>query len=450
MNDYLLELSRHPFAKKLVKQLKLPIPLPEPLKREKGPWSDAELAGMTFAFGSGKNGKLSTILPEIIESAKGETQTEHSPESTLHGLVYDATGAQTVESLGGLYDFIKPRLKSLRSNGRVLLVGVSSVAAKQPEGAAVSAALGGFVRSLAKEIGKRGATAQLLLVEPGRAADWHLKEPVRFFLSRRSAFISGQTLELSADVPPPGPRGDVMPLKDKTAVVTGAAHGIGQAIARRLAAEGARVMGVDRPTEKDALEALMTEIGGIPCALDLLAPGAVSTLAKRIETEFGALDILVNNAGITRDKTLGRMPRDFWDDVIAVNLTAPVELTTAVPLAPGGRVICMASISGIAGNFGQTNYAAAKAGLIGYVKALSSKVVDRGITVNALAPGFIETRMTKAIPMAVREVARRFNSLNQAGQPEDVAEAAAFLAHPGAFSVTGQVLRVCGQNLVGA
>jgi 3-oxoacyl-[acyl-carrier protein] reductase len=249
------------------------------------------------------------------------------------------------------------------------------------------------------------------------------------------------------------------PLAGKTALVTGAAHGIGAAICRRLAAEGARVLGLDRPQEQAALDALMAEISGQALAADLLDPNAPRAVATKIAAEFGAIDILVNNAGITRDKTLGRMPRDWWDDTVAVNLTAPLKLTDAFVhgeddliklLNQGGRVVCMSSIGGIAGNAGQTNYAAAKAGLIGYVRALAPRIMARGITVNAVAPGFIDTRMTQAMPVAIREVARRFNALKQGGQPEDVADAVVFLASPGAGAITGAVLRVCGLNLIGA
>jgi 3-oxoacyl-[acyl-carrier protein] reductase len=148
-----------------------------------------------------------------------------------------------------------------------------------------------------------------------------------------------------------------------------------------------------------------------------------------------------------------------WDSVIAVNLTAVERLTDRLldpggPAGPvlreGGRIVCTSSISGIAGNVGQTNYAASKAGLIGLVRALAPAVAERGVTVNAVAPGFIETRMTAAVPLFVREAGRRMNSMRQGGQPVDVAEAVAYLASPGSGGVSGQVLRVCGQSLLGA
>jgi 3-oxoacyl-[acyl-carrier protein] reductase len=147
------------------------------------------------------------------------------------------------------------------------------------------------------------------------------------------------------------------------------------------------------------------------------------------------------------------MSVELWDQVIDVNLAAVIRTTEELvkgPLKDGGRIVCLSSIAGIAGNVGQTNYAASKAGIIGYVRAMSERLADRGITVNAIAPGFIETRLTAAIPVAIREVARRMSALGQGGLPEDVAQAIVFLATPGAQGITGRTLRVCGGSLVGA
>ena len=275
-----------------------------------------------------------------------------------------------------------------------------------------------------------------------------------FFLSPRSAFITGQVLRLS-EAPLDGATALDRSLAKRTALVTGAAHGIGAAICRHLAAEGVEVYGHDRPQEKDALAAVMEEVRGTSLLADLLDPHGARLLLEQIESTVGPLDILINNAGITRDKMLGNMPRDFWDDTLAVNLGVPLAVTEALlangsAIKNGGRIVFMSSIAGLAGNAGQTNYAAAKAGLASYVKAAAAAHAEREITVNALAPGFIETRMTQSMPVAMREVARRFNSLKQSGQPDDVAQAAVFLALPGAASISGEVLRVCGQNLIGA
>ncbi len=169
----------------------------------------------------------------------------------------------------------------------------------------------------------------------------------------------------------------------------------------------------------------------------------------------GGLDIVVHNAGITRDKTLGRMSEQQWDSVIGVNLMAQERinealLTDSSPLRAGGRLIGVASISGIAGNVGQANYATSKAGVIGHVQGLAPRAAERGVTINAVAPGFIETSMTAAVPVMIREAGRRMNSLSQGGLPVDVAETIAWYADPGSGGVNGNVVRVCGQSMLGA
>jgi 3-oxoacyl-[acyl-carrier protein] reductase len=167
------------------------------------------------------------------------------------------------------------------------------------------------------------------------------------------------------------------------------------------------------------------------------------------------VDVVVHNAGITRDKLLVNMDAERWDSVLAVNLRAQLDLNAALlepgsPLRSGGRLVSVSSTSGIAGNRGQTNYAASKAGIIGMVRALAPVAAGQCVTVNAVAPGFIETEMTAAMPFGTREAGRRINSLHQGGLPVDVAETIAWLAEPGSGGVTGQVVRVCGQSMVGA
>jgi 3-oxoacyl-[acyl-carrier protein] reductase len=184
-------------------------------------------------------------------------------------------------------------------------------------------------------------------------------------------------------------------------------------------------------------------------------PEAPRTVASHLAREHGGADVVVHNAGITRDKTLGRMDEERWSSVIEVNLAAPERITAALfehedALGPAARIVCVSSVSGIAGNAGQTNYATSKAGLIGLVEALAPTAAERGATLNAVAPGFIETEMTARMPLATREVGRRLNSLAQGGLPVDVAETIAWLASPGSGGVNGNVVRVCGQSLLGA
>jgi 3-oxoacyl-[acyl-carrier protein] reductase len=245
------------------------------------------------------------------------------------------------------------------------------------------------------------------------------------------------------------------PLEGKVALVTGAARGIGAATVRLLAAEGARVACLDRPSDDAPLSQIAREIGGTPILADVSDPEAPNKIMKELGRRFGAVDVVVHNAGITRDKTLGKMKPELWDQAIDVNLAAVARITDALlhpdgPLHDGGRIICLSSVAGIAGNMGQTNYAASKAGIIGFTRALAPKLAARGITVNAVAPGFIETRLTAAIPVVIREVGRRLSALGQGGLPEDIGELVTFLASPGAQGVTGQIIRDCGGALIGA
>ena len=208
------------------------------------------------------------------------------------------------------------------------------------------------------------------------------------------------------------------------------------------------------PAVASDLQELMTELGGDAVTLDVTAVDAPQRLARHLDQAHGGVDVVVHNAGITRDKRLANMRPEHWDPVLGVNLAAPVRITSHLldegTIRAGGAVVGVASIAGIAGNNGQTNYGASKAGVIGLVDAFAPVAAERGVTVNAVAPGFIETRMTAAIPLLVREAGRRMNSLAQGGLPVDVAETVAWFAAPGSAAVTGNVVRVCGQSLLGA
>lgn len=240
-------------------------------------------------------------------------------------------------------------------------------------------------------------------------------------------------------------------LDNQVAVITGAGRGIGRAIALKFAAEGADVVCVSRTAENSEKVAAETKALGRKAwahAVDVADATAVSAAAEKILNEAGRVDILVNNAGVTRDMLLMRMSEEDWESVIDTNLKGAFLFTKAFTRAfvkqRSGRIINVSSVSGLIGNAGQANYAASKAGLLGFTKSVARELASRGITVNALAPGFIETDMTAVLSQELREELLQKIPLHRLGQPEDIANAALFLASPAARYITGQVLTVDG------
>jgi 3-oxoacyl-[acyl-carrier protein] reductase len=369
----------------------------------------------------------------------------------IDAVVVDATELGGAGDLRKLYDTLHPVVPALGHHGRVVVLGRPPEAARSMEAAAACAALEGFTRSVAKEIGGKAATANLIYVDDG--AEDRMSAVLRFLLSKASAFITAQPLHVSARASWDGQDPWVQPLADKVALVTGAAQGIGEATARWLAAEGAHVVCLDRPDDDAQLSIVARDVGGSMLLCDVREQDAPRMIASHLQEKHGGVDIVVHNAGVTRDRTLARMNEQQWDQVLGVNLDAILRITSTLlegALHDGGRIVSLSSIAGIAGNNGQTNYAASKAGVIGFTRHMAGHLAGRGITVNAVAPGFIETRMTAAVPVVVREVGRRLAALGQGGLPEDVAHAIGFLAQPGTAGMTGSVMRVCGGALLGA
>jgi 3-oxoacyl-[acyl-carrier protein] reductase len=493
MSDFLLELSKNPNARKVIQSLGLPIPLPQALERARGPWEERPLADRRVAVGAAPGGTLSPVLAVGLASAGaepflgagvdgapfkaageayGRPATSLDAEGSYWALVFDATGVADPNGLRALYDFFHPLVGALKRSGRVIVLGRSLEDVLGPSGvaggaersekidpaaAAAQMALDGFVRSAAKEVGRKGATANLVRVDAD--AQGRVPPLLRWLASPRAAFVTGQPIRVSLQAAPSGGTdGEVpwtRPLDGKVALVTGAARGIGAATVKLLAAEGARVACLDRPADDGPLSQIAREVGGTPILADVSDAEAPGKIADELKARLGGVDIVVHNAGITRDKTLAKMPPELWDQTIGVNLAAVTRISAALtkkggPLRDGGRIICLSSVAGIAGNMGQTNYAASKAGVIGFVRALAPALAGRGITVNAIAPGFIETRLTAAIPVMIREVGRRLSALGQGGLPEDIGQLVTFLASPGAQGVTGQIIRDCGGALIGA
>jgi 3-oxoacyl-[acyl-carrier protein] reductase len=410
--------------------------LPQPVELERHVPGAPVVDGLVL-LGGAPGGRLNGAVEQVLAGAGAEVATRPADdEQRFKALVYDATGIAGSTSLGELRDFFSPTFRRVERCGRVVVLGTPPGACTTPREATAQRALEGLTRSLGKEA-RAGTTAQLVYVAPG--AEGRLDSTLRFLLSPRSAYVSGQVVRIGDGDDPPALDPE-RPLAGKVALVTGAARGIGAAIAEVLARDGAEVVSLD--------------LEGADVNLDITDPGAPQAIAEHLRAEHGGVDVVIHNAGITRDKTIGRMTDEGWSQVLDINLSSEERINDALLegdlLREHGRIVCVSSISGIAGNAGQTNYATSKAGVIGMVDALASVMAERGATINAVAPGFIETQMTAKVPIALREAGRRMNSLSQGGLPVDVAETIAWLASPGSGGVNGNVVRVCGQSLLGA
>ncbi|PXX00266.1 3-oxoacyl-ACP reductase [Mycolicibacterium moriokaense] len=433
----------------LAKQLG--VPQPETLRRYKP--GTPPLAGSLLIGGDGRVVEpLRTALAEDYDVVSNNLGGRWA--DSFGGLVFDATGITEPAGLKGLYEFFTPLLRNLGRSGRIVVVGTTPEQTGSVGERIAQRALEGFTRSLGKEL-RGGATVALVyLSADAKPAATGLESTLRFILSGKSAYVDGQVFYVgAADAAPPADWDK--PLDGKVAIVTGAARGIGATIAEVFARDGAKVVCIDIESAAEPLGQTASKVGGTALTLDVTADDAVDKITEHLRANYdGRADILVNNAGITRDKLLANMDDARWDSVVAVNLLAPLRLTEGLvdngTIGEGGRVIGLSSMAGIAGNRGQTNYAATKAGMIGLTDALAPVLADKAITINAVAPGFIETKMTEAIPLATREVGRRLNSLYQGGQPVDVAETIAYFASPASNAVTGNTIRVCGQAMLGA
>jgi 3-oxoacyl-[acyl-carrier protein] reductase len=463
MSDRYQQFAGSPPGRAVVRRLGLPDPVP--LRRHEPGQPVLEAPALLAAVPGGRLAEpAARVLAAVgVEAwvkdqharaaakAAGLRARDRADETdALGAIVLDASGIERSEDLRALYDLLHPHIRQIGPSGRLVMLASPPAAAGDAREAVAQRALEGFIRSAAKEL-RAGATGQLVQVAPG--AEGNIEATLRFLLSGRSAYVDGQVIRVSEAVAA-APEDWERPLAGKVALVTGAARGIGAAIAEVLARDGADVICLDVPAMGDDLADTANAVHGTALQLDITADHAPAALVDHVRARHGGVDVVVHNAGITRDKTLARMSEDQWDSVLAVNLIGQERLTGALLegdlLRGGGRIVCVSSIGGIAGNRGQTNYATSKAGVIGLVEALAPELAAREASINAVAPGFIETRMTAAMPMATREAGRRMNSLSQGGRPVDVAETVAWLASPGSGGVNGTVVRVCGQSLIGA
>ncbi|HVQ58135.1 MAG TPA: 3-oxoacyl-ACP reductase [Solirubrobacterales bacterium] len=441
MSDRYSQLVNAPVVGTIAKQLGLPQPVELDRYRPGAP----VVSGPVLSGGA-PGGRLTRALAGFLDRIAAERA---GTEGKAKALVFDATGIADSTELVELQRFFYPAVGRLQRSGRVVVLGTPPAEAGSARAQTAQRALEGFVRSLAKEVGGRGSTAQLLHVAAG--GEDQLDSTLRFLLSPRSAYVSGQTVRIGPGVAATPELDWERPLQGKTALVTGASRGIGAAIAQTLARDGAKIVGLDIPQAQADLERVTAEFDGDALALDITAEDAPQRIAERFA---GGLDVVVHNAGVTKDRTIAKMPEERWAQLMEINLSSEERINDALLdaklIGSGGRIVCVSSMSGVAGNSGQTNYAASKAGVIGMVEAMAPELAARGATINAVAPGFIETQMTAAMPIGPREAGRRLSSLSQGGLPVDVAETIAWFASPGSTGVNGNTVRVCGQNLLGA
>lgn len=433
-DDYLVRWCKKPWFRKLA--MNLGIPTPKELRRASTAFSGADFAGKRIEAVGGP-------VAQRVQKWCADQGALVSDDGKLDVLIFDGSDLDSPSALEACHRLLSPRMRRISSHGRVIVLGLRNEACATPGQAAAQAGLTGLARSMAKELGRKAAYAHLLQLPAGGTEG--LEAALHFFASDHSAFVTGRVVELSA-APAAAMAGS---LKGQRVLVTGAGRGIGKATAARLAREGAHVMLLDRPEDEALVQAAAQELGGEGFGLDISAEDAPQRLVEELAAR-GGIDTVVHNAGITRDKTLGRMKPEQWDLCLDVNLAAVMRLNEALiagPFAQGGNLIFLSSISGLAGNVGQTNYSTAKSGLAG----LAADLGARGpVRCNAVAPGFIETRMTAAVPFMIREGARRMAALKQGGLPDDVGALVTFLASPASAAVNGQTIRVCGGNMMGA
>lgn len=460
--DALTRLVSSGIGKELTSRLGLPTPVA--LRRHTpgdplitGRVLVASLPGATLA---------DEILGTLASAGAQVAQLTVDPDGTdpieiterVAAVILDVSGVATTAGLDGLWRVLHDGVRRLDECGRVIVFGTTPAEAEGPRGFTAQMALTGFTRSVAKEL-REGSTANLVYVDPDATAG--LGSTLRFFLSGRSAYVNGQTVRVGPGraTAPQLPADWDQPLSGQSALVTGAARGIGLAIAETLSRDGAEVVLNDLPSMGEELTKHANRLGGSSLQLDITDENAAERVARHGRERFDGFDLVVHNAGVTRDKTIAGMDAKRWNLVMAINIASQESIDEALldeqdgatGLTRGGAIVCVSSMSGIAGNRGQTNYGASKAAVIGHVEAMAPVLAKHGgASINAVAPGFIETDMTAEMPVVTREVGRRINSLSQGGLPVDVAETIGWLGAPAARWINGQTIRVCGQSLLGA
>lgn len=451
MSDRYGELVQSGLGRTVAKNLGLPTPIKLDRHQPNQPILRGEVA-----FGGAKADKVGQTVLAYLSSLDAKITHQDDLATRLSDdnarfkvVIFNATDLASTDDLRQLYDFFHPLAKRIKPSGRVIFIARPKMQMGTDIGFAMAQqAVLGFAKSFAKEV-KQGISVNVLYVEHG--AEVHLDHAIGFFASAKSAYVSGQAVYLQQ-----GGELDLaefcnnQPLLGKKILVTGASRGIGQSVASVLAQDGAMVYCLDVPSSLDQLQQVANEIGGQAVPLDITSADAPA----QILATCGVLDGVVHNAGITQDKTLAKMSQEQWERVLNVNLAGIIAINEHLlshhGLSDSARVVCVSSISAIAGNLGQTNYATSKAGVIGLVQATANCFAGTNRRINAVAPGFIETKMTNQIPFAIREAGRRMNAMSQGGLPVDVAHTISWLLSPKAGGLNGNIIRVCGQSLLGA
>ncbi|HET7724396.1 MAG TPA: 3-oxoacyl-ACP reductase [Propionibacteriaceae bacterium] len=456
-------IAASPFGRSVATKLGVP---PAPVLRRGGtlPTGPVVLAALGDATLGARTLSLLGIdsVTPVVDTPEARTTGESGRpvppayDGRIGALVLDLTGLQRLEDLEYARGVLRPAVRGLERSGRVVLLARAPESYDDLEPRVLAQGLDGLNRTIAKEL-RGGATSNLVWVEP-QTTPQALASTVRFLLEGRSAYVDGQSWRVASSDVTDEAATSVRPYEGRIVAVTGAARGIGAAIARTFARDGATVVGIDVPASGETLSKVVNEIHGTALQLDITLPEAGERIAAHVAERYGQdarLYAVIHNAGITRDRMLANLDEKGWAAVLQVNLAAQLRINEALldgragGLADGGSIVGISSTSGIAGNKGQANYALSKASIVGLVRAMAPRLASRGITVNAVGPGFIETEMTAAIPYVQRQIFQRSNSLQQGGKPVDVAETIAYLADPASAGVTGQVVRVCGQALVG-
>lgn len=452
MSDRYGELVQSGLGRTVAKNLGLPTPIKLDRFETGQPVIRGEVA---LGVAEGDDESVAVCVREFLKQHDAKITTHDNLTERLSDenarfkvAIFDVTNIKEVAGLHQVYDFFHQIARHIKPSGRIVIIARPDCCTGEDIGFALAQrAVLGFAKSIAKEF-KKGISANVIYAQIG--AEKHLPHALEFFLSAKSAYVSGQAVKLSKQGEVIEVADDKKPLKGKKILVTGASRGIGEAVVGVLARDGAKVYCLDVPSTLTDLQKVAGNVGGHALPLDITDESAGEQIIKAC----GVLDGVVHNAGITRDKTIANMTSDKWDLVLNINLNAIYQINNHLlandGLSNNARLVCVSSISGIAGNVGQTNYAMSKAGVIGLVEATARQFKDTGRTINAVAPGFIETKMTGAIPFAIREAGRRMNSMSQGGEPVDVAETISWLISPKAGGINGQVVRVCGQSVLGA